>query len=133
MSLENIVKKELIIIDDDTATTYFHAKLAEQTKYFTSIYSFNSAENAIDFLTRQQSNNNLFSGAIIVDVHMDNMDGLEFLDVIENRGLVAAVTEVLVLTGGNTGQAEEKTKASDLSANFSIKPLTNNHLLMIAQ
>ena len=132
MSIGSFAKKELIIIDDDKATVSYNLKLTEQTDCFSKIHTFTSAERALDFLSEQAKNNTLFNGAIILDVYMDDLDGFEFLDEIEDLELVNPAIKVLVLTIENSARSREKAAISSLKTNFELKPLTVTHLLNLA-
>ncbi len=132
MSIGSFTKKELIIIDDDKATVSYNVKLTEQVDCFSKIHTFTSAECALDFLSEQTKQNTLFNGAIILDVYMGDLDGFEFLDEIEDLELVNPSIKVLVLTVENSARSREKTAISSLKTNFELKPLTEAHLLNLA-
>ena len=124
-------KKKLIIIDDDKATINYNAELAKKAACFERIYIFPSAEDALQFLEQQLKNEDQFDGSMIIDVFMEEMSGLEFLDEIDERELVKSSTEILILTGKNSVRSREKTKIAYLKATFGLKPLTEEHLLSL--
>ena len=63
---------------------------------------------------------------------MEEIDGLEFLDEIDEQELVNPATEILVLTGKNSVRSREKTEVSALKTSFALKPLTEEILIALA-
>jgi two-component system chemotaxis response regulator CheY len=95
-----------MIIDDHQMTRHIIKKLLERTHIETMIEA-SSGESALEMLAE----NNIDPDVIICDMHMDGMDGIEFLRKLRSsKGSLNHNKPVLILTADKSEHLHEKVR-----------------------
>ncbi|MBB2145273.1 response regulator [Pedobacter sp. LMG 31464] len=72
--------KKVMLIDDNEIDLKINAKLISITKLFEEIIICQSAEEALDYLSRNMNDDDKLPNFILLDIQMPEMDGFEFLE-----------------------------------------------------
>lgn len=109
---------QVLIVDDDYATSLLISKILQKNNYQT--ISFRSAVEALEFLKKQTVD------LIISDLKMEHMDGIELL---QNARAINPNIAVIILTG----HASIQTAIESLrlgAVDYLMKPINNEELLI---
>lgn len=89
-------------------------------------YEVTSAENGLEALNLMAD---MSFDAIILDINMPKMDGLQFLKKIRSENISASIPVVMLTT---EGQDEDKNKSLELGASaYIVKPFKPTELLKL--
>ena len=75
--------KKILIIDDDATTAFLHQRILQGMDVAEEIDYITDPQQALDYLQNKHSAVDL----IFLDVEMPQMDGFQFLDKLEARGV----------------------------------------------
>jgi two-component system, chemotaxis family, chemotaxis protein CheY len=115
------MKKKILSVDDSPSVR----KLVEFTLKSKG-FQVASAEDglaALEIMANEQFD------AIVLDINMPRMNGLEFLEKVKSNDLYASIPVIMLTT---EGQEEDQDKAMDLGATaYIVKPFKPTLLLRI--
>jgi CheY-like chemotaxis protein len=118
-----------MLIDDNPDDNYFHQRVIEKNKSAREIRVIQSAEEALEFLTKQPCDSCCPPDLILLDVNMPRMNGWEFLNEysklpknLRGKGIV------VMLTTSNNPDDLERSKSTSTLSGFLTKPLTKTML-----
>ena len=116
----------LMMIDDSEIDQRLFRRLIERSGLVRETIGFNMAEDALDYLAREDRKP---VDAILLDINMPRMNGFEFLDAARARfGENFARMIVVMLTTSLADRDVERAASSGLVDDFFNKPLTREHL-----
>jgi two-component system, NtrC family, response regulator AtoC len=115
-------RRHVLIVDDDLATTQTYAHLLRLEGF--SVQTALDAETALDYVQRHPPD------AIIVDLRMPKMDGLELLRVLRASHDYHAIPAAIVT--GDYGVDERTVQAiTELGVRTVLKPLWLDDLVVL--
>jgi CheY-like chemotaxis protein len=90
--------RSIIVIDDDVASLFLARTVLEQADVCESVLTFNDAQEALEYIIDSCSGNQVSPDLVLLDVNMPVMDGVQFLQALQNAGLGKFIhTSVVVL------------------------------------
>jgi len=126
----NLLKKEaseenrrhVVLVDDDLMTIKVHQALIRKQHREKHVVLFNNPEAALGYIMQNKPD------LILLDLHMPNIDGLRFLQMMDDNSLFIDVVVV-----SSSVDPIEKTTAHSFHfvKNFIAKPLTSEKLKLI--
>lgn len=120
--------KYILLIDDDTVTTYLHKSLIKDLNKGFEVVTCENGKVALEFLERALAVNAV-PYAIFVDLNMPVVDGFKFLEYYEKNNYPTLYPSlVTVLTTSSNPRDIEKLEAIDF-VTYMGKPLTKQRLI----
>ena len=116
--------KNILLIDDNAITNTLHETLMTTSCFAESIFIYESAVDAINYLKNEMKPENI-PEIIFLDIRMPVMDGFGFLS--EFKKLPASITsksKIIMLTSSLDESDKAKAKADSHVVDFFVKPLT---------
>nr|WP_068891626.1 response regulator [Pedobacter panaciterrae] len=115
-------KKHVVLVDDDLMTIKVHQALIRNQHKEKQVVLFNKPENAFDYIRQNKPD------LILLDLHMPNIDGLEFLQKLDENNIFIDVVIV-----SSSVDPLDRTIANSFSfvKDFVAKPLTHEKVKLI--
>jgi CheY-like chemotaxis protein len=132
INLEKVgVKYEhVMLVDDDPVQNMFHGKLLDRGLFAKRISTFNSAQEALEFLT--QSPLAELPSVIFLDILMPGMDGFGFLDAFSKMNpQITSRCKVVMLSSSESFDHLNRANRNRYVRKFLNKPLTPEMLTAI--
>ena len=123
MGLDN---KKVLLIDDDVVVNKVNKYLIESTGIFDVIESKTAPQEAIEYINDLLDNNEKIPGLIIVDISMPEIDGFEFIDLLDELFEEKEFEEMpvfLILSSSNFKRDFEQFDKTPVVKKFLSKPL----------
>lgn len=123
--------KKALLIDDTDIDQKLYRRILERSKIVDDVTSFTYAEDALEYLRTNPSEE---IDVIFLDINMPKMNGFEFLEasVAELGEKFAHVVIVMLTTSLNPGDRERAEQFS-IVRDFINKPLTLDHIKHVAE
>ncbi len=121
-----------MLIDDHLPTNVLHKLAIEETNSVNCVMDFTDAEEALQYMQEDFTEERLKPNIIFLDINMPGMNGWEFLD--EYRKLPKEkLSEVTVLMLSTSSHPDDLSKAEtdELVDDYIYKPLTSEMMLAI--
>ena len=119
------------IIDDDKLTVKLISILVSKNKFCEEIQSFNNAQDAIDKLKQNASNNGVLPDAILLDLNMPAMDGWQFLDEFMLLPIKKEIS-IFIMTSSIDPVDIEMAKKYKIVKDYVEKPITSKKLDLLS-
>jgi len=114
--------EEVLLIDDDEIDNATHKRVLEKMGGFKKIITFQYADEALEYLKSDPSNN---VRLIFLDINMPRMDGFEFMDkYVRLEEAQKADRIVIMLTTSSHPDDKQRANENAHIADFLRKPLT---------
>jgi CheY-like chemotaxis protein len=123
MGLDN---KKVLLIDDDVVVNKVNKYLIESTGVFDVIESKTAPQEAIEYINDLLDKNQKIPGLIIVDISMPEIDGFEFIDLLDELFEEKEFEEMpvfLILSSSNFKRDFEQFDKTPAVKKFLSKPL----------
>ncbi len=117
------MKNKILAVDDS-----FSVRKLVQYTLKSKGFKVGTAEDGQEALDMLQENE---YDAIILDINMPRLDGLEFLKIIQSDSTLASIPVIMLTT---EGQEEDKNKSLKLGASaYIVKPFKPTELLRLVK
>ena len=114
-----------MLIDDDIAANYFHKIIIEDAQICDEVKVFQSALEALDYLTSLKKGNQKIPDLILLDINMPRLDGWQFIE--EYSKLDSSHKEeitVVMLTTSSNPRDKERAMGIEEIVDLIHKPLS---------
>jgi len=135
MSLNSIFKS-ILIVDDNKIDTILAKKTLEKDGYCENVVPFNSAKEAIKYLSELASKEFEYIPSIVfVDMMMPDMNGFQFLEKFnELPDSIKKITKIVFVSGSLPSEDQQSQLNSNSSVlKFISKPLDKSSLELVAK
>lgn len=133
MGLDN---KKILLIDDDVVVNKVNKYLIESTGVFDTIESKTAPQEAIEYITDLIDNNQNIPGLIIVDISMPEIDGFEFIDLLDEifeEKEFDTMPVFVILSSSNFKRDFEQFDKTPAVKKFLSKPLQKEEFELVLQ
>ena len=117
--------KSILIVEDDPIALFVQKNLIERARITQQIISKTTGQEGLNFIKEEISKGNKCPDLIILDLNMPVMDGIEFLDYIQN---IDCQSEVKIIVVTNSYLRDDKIKNHSGINYYIEKPLTREKL-----
>jgi CheY-like chemotaxis protein len=126
MNALKLDNKKILLIDDDVVVNKVNKYLIESTGIFDSVESKSAPQEALDYIKTQIQTKGAIPGFILVDISMPEIDGFEFIDLIdelfEEEG-IDIMPVFVILSSSNFKRDYEQFDKTPAVKKFLSKPL----------
>ena len=117
-------EKKIFLIDDDPLYTFLTREILESTKIKSDIIDFNDSEIALEYLKKNLNTPEFLPDVIFLDLHMQVLDGWEFIDQFNEMNLSNKKRIVLYVVSSSISPHDiEKSKTRPIVSGFIVKPI----------
>ncbi|MEN7551174.1 response regulator [Rapidithrix thailandica] len=115
---------QILIIDDDEINNYVTTKFIKKMDLSDVVDTISNGSSAINYLEKCEGSKGKFPDLIIVDISMPIMDGLEFLEIYEQRFWKKhKATKMVVITASIREKDKEDAMSFKCISGFLNKPV----------
>lgn len=115
-------KKHVVLVDDDLMTIKVHQALIRGQHKEKQVVLFNNSENALDYIKQNKPD------LILLDLHMPNIDGLSFLQMLDESKISI---DVVIVSSSVDPLDRTIANSFPFVKHFIAKPLTNEKVRVI--
>jgi len=113
---------EIILVDDDPIVILLQKKLMEKVGMIDEVETFNSGEEALDFLNKMKADTEYL---MFLDINMPGLSGWQVLNELIESKLDGNISVIIINTSIEQSEME-KSKQYDQIIDFWIKPFNLN-------
>lgn len=126
-----LVKKNILIVDDDSIANFLIEKIVQSTGLARNIYKALNGKEALDVFFRHITNSSPIPDVVLLDLNMPIMNGFEFLQAFSQLDFHGKKDVLIVLvTSSNNPSDIEKSRSFGIR-HYITKPLTAENLRSI--
>ena len=123
---------QFILIDDDPMNNLICKLTIEMTLGQTDVKAFVDPENGLEYFQNEFAALKDTSALLLLDIHMPNMSGWEFLESFDHLGFeVKDRVRVCILSSSIDDRDKKRSYANKNVLDFLVKPLTDKDILRI--
>ncbi len=119
-------KKKILLIDDDIVVNKVNRYLIESLQVFDTIESKTAPQEALDYISDLIDTKDKIPGFILVDISMPDIDGFEFIDLLDELFEEKGIDEspvFAILSSSNYKRDYEQFDKTPALKKFLTKPL----------
>lgn len=118
----------IMLIDDNPDDNFFHERVIRKNQVAEKVIIKDSAEEALDYLSREKTIDEPYPDLIFLDINMPRMNGWEFLQEYNKlqKTTPGRLVAVILTTSENPDDFQRAT--DDIATEFRNKPLTKEML-----
>ncbi len=122
----------LFLIDDDEIYLFTMKKIIQKNKLVDNVHEFKNGFDAIEFLSKMSSSNEVLPDMILLDINMPVMDGWTFMELFAmlKPKLNKNITVYMISSSINQIDINRAKTISDIS-DFIVKPIGSQQLINI--
>lgn len=115
--------QKIILIDDNEDDNFFHSRVIKKNECAKEIVSFTNGQTALNYLD-SLSDPNEFPTVIFLDINMPGMNGWEFMEEYNDKGLGDKMQSIIYIlsTSDNPDDMEKAAHTKNLDG-FRTKPM----------
>ena len=119
--------KQVLLIDDDPIFHVIFTRMIKRVSYELSVKSFPNGEIGLEFLNENYSIHDQY--VILLDINMPIINGWQFLDVLQNKGIALNNNlSIYILTSSTDLDDVEQSRTYNFVKDIISKPLTASSL-----
>jgi CheY-like chemotaxis protein len=123
LMVSNVMKKKILLIDDDHIFHYLHSKVIALAGIEADIITAAHGLEALEIITKMIENGEELPTEILVDLNMPNMNGFEFIRAINDFDLPQKDQIKMIVVTSSVNEAD-KVIADQLGIKYFLtKPL----------
>lgn len=124
--------KKIFLIDDDPLYIFLTKEIISATNIETNIFEFNNGQEVLDYFKKNYRELDLLPDVIFLDLHMQIMDGWEFLEeYIAIQPLIEKKIELYIVSSSISPYDIERSKSMKVISDFIIKPIEQQKFIEI--
>ena len=118
----------LLIIDDDSISSFINTRVAQTSGLFENITSVHNGKDALDFFGNVCSGEAPAPDMILVDLNMPLINGFDFIKALQNLDYPKKdKVGIVILTSSEEAEDIEQARALGID-HYLVKPLNVNDL-----
>lgn len=124
--------KKIYIIDDDKLTVKLMTMLIKKNQFCDEIYSFFSAQSALEELKIDIDDSDKIPDAILLDLNMPIMDGWQFMDEFIKLSIKKEIS-IFIVTSSIDPADIKMAKKHQYLKDYIMKPITAEKLKAMSE
>lgn len=124
-----MILDKILLLDDNKATNYIHAKFIKKADCTKNLVSFEVGAEALKYLADRK---NSFPNLLFIDINMPTMDAWEFLDNYRSLARKEKNSAIIILLTTSLSPSDrDKVKAYSEINTLILKPLNPNSISFV--
>lgn len=124
----NHLKNCILLVDDDAATNYLNKYFLEKVAFAKHIFQVTSGKEALEFITQKRiapkaGDVHHLPDLIILDIHMNHMNGFEFLEAYAALHPSLNQAKVIVLSTSDYRDDMDRAMQFPCVVDYLVKPI----------
>jgi CheY-like chemotaxis protein len=116
----------ILLVDDDPTSCFLTRYIIEEMHVTDRIYTVRDGKEALELLREKNATPTSGIDLILLDINMPDMDGFEFLEVLESLPMPSS-SSIVMLTTSNNHRDLDKAKMFRVT-DYLNKPITEEKL-----
>jgi CheY-like chemotaxis protein len=123
------IYRTVMVIDDSRLERFLAEKIIKNSLFADAVITFNSAIEALEYLTALGTDPDKFPDVILLDIYMPVMNGFEFLDkFLEFSEDIKKHCKIVIISSTDAYEDHAQMRRYPIISKFLTKPLSEEML-----
>lgn len=104
---------KILLVDDDNVTNILHKRVIERSNCVENVLVATDGVDALEILENHVANDEPLPELIFLDINMPRMDGFEFLEQYQARGLGNDKNKIVIMLSTSLLESDHERAAAD--------------------
>ena len=124
--------KLIMLVDEDEIDNIINQKIIESNNFSETVMVFQTGNDALDYLRKHTTNEELLPDLIFLDINMPIMDGFQFLEEFEKlEDPVLEKCKIIMLSSSISPRDIDRAASNKFVKKYLNKPLNSRYLQAI--